>query len=110
MATTQEHLDRFYLALQAWIDGGCVDGQVFCRKEPICDSAISWENATGDDVWRSVREQMEGAGLATYNPFTADSEAFDAEMRQGTVYSNPARLAWIKARADEAKARQAVAA
>ena len=110
MATTQEHLDRFYLELQAWIDGGCGPNDIFETEESICFQLITWACAhrLDDEVLcAALDDSFEDAGLSRTYPFDKDGDAW---AFVDNYYENPARLAWIKARADEAKARQAVAA
>lgn len=108
MSAVQDHLDQFYVELQAWIDGGCSEHRIFRRNQPICDQLIDWEERYPDTVgiWELARDQMAGAGLSTYSPFD-DSDALDAAMDMGTIYENPARLAWIKEHAEAALARRA---
>jgi hypothetical protein len=116
--TTQEHLDRFYIELQAWIDGGCKRHRTFSIDYGICATLIDWAFAArlGDRVALDLRNTLAGsfgaANLCPAYPFYAmnGEDEYPAEKLAGAVYRNPARLAWIKARADEAKARQAVAA
>lgn len=40
MTTTEEHLGRFYIELQAWIDGGCGEHEIFRLHQPICDQIL----------------------------------------------------------------------
>lgn len=105
MSTTRQHLNQFYVELQAWIDGGCGEHPIFRLDYPICDNLSDWE-AREDDrygVWKVLRQQLRDAFQTAYNPFDQDGDIGEA-CAEGTLYQNPARLAWIKAHADAAKA------
>lgn len=109
MSAVQDHLDQFYIELQAWIDGGCGVHIIFRRNQPICDHLLDWEELHPDaeGVWELARVQFKDAGLRSYSPFDDDDSAFDEAMDLGTIYYNPARLAWIKEHAEAALARRA---
>jgi len=106
MATTEERLGRFYIELQAWIDGGCPDYEPFVVTQPICDNLLDWirQRDGTDEVHGLIYEQFVEAGLRPYNPFDPNHDAFMDAMEKGTLYANPARLAWIKEHAEAAKA------
>lgn len=115
--TTEEHLGRFYIDLQAWIDGGCGE-PTFWRSEGICPNLERWAARNGIG-WRQAEELLEAlerqfaeAGYATAFPFNLSlgNQSYGEENLYGTIYTNPARLAWIKEHAEAAKATgQAVA-
>ncbi|WP_454760635.1 hypothetical protein [Caulobacter segnis] len=98
--TTEQHLKRFYIELQAWVDGGCCAHPVFNTERRVCSSAKRWHAHNrlrlGSEwaLWDEIAAQFEGAGLSSA-PFAKGdfSEDFNG------LYRNPARLAWIRAHA-----------
>lgn len=100
MTTTAEHLKQFYRELQAWIEAGCPEGSPFETCQPICDNLMDWEceNDT-NGVGELIREQFEAAGLHPHYPFDKSADIFGKDGVNH--YENPARLAWIKAHAEE---------
>lgn len=109
MTTTEEHLGRFYIELQAWIDGGCKKHRSFSAKSGICEALYCWANDNGAsdaleyDLFLTNTNLFRASGLGSTYPF-GGSTALDRERRAAAVYTNPARLAWIKEHAEAAKA------
>lgn len=99
-ATVEQHLHRFYVELQAWIDGGAVSNHIFDRRESICYCLANWacvEDEDFDVLHAEIRRGFAGAGLHTTYPFNNGMEGDWAKDR--FPYTNPSRLAWIKAHA-----------
>lgn len=110
MTTTEEHLGRFYIELQAWIDGGCCAGRIFRRDLGLCGAALRWQidNVPTSDrwlLWYALKSQFVSAGLDGSAPFeSGDYDAWEGAANADALYTNPARLAWIKEHAEAAKA------
>jgi hypothetical protein len=97
--TTEQHLARFYVELQAWIDGGCGDHKVFDPIDGICSAASGWagdREIDGGALLSAIGNSFEVAGLSRMYPF---NHGFADWFNEEDCYTNPARLAWIKARA-----------
>jgi hypothetical protein len=114
MSAVQDHLDRFYVELQAWIDGGMARGSVFATHKSICGAALAWQKKHAPDLqgiwtlWDAIGKQFASAGLHTKHPFNdGDFKKWEFESDCGRLYTNPARLAWIKEHAEAALARRA---
>lgn len=107
MTTTQQHLNQFYVELQAWIDGGCGEHPVFYDADGICNLARDWALVAGlsdDEIGEALIASFEIAGRDTLYPFNDSGDDWQDEVCRGYAFTNPARLAWIKAHADAAKA------
>lgn len=107
MTTTQQHLNQFYVELQAWIDGGCGEHPCFERNDSVCLALIVWayENKIKcEPLERAIAASFVADGLDPRRPFNPTGDSWGDEYWNDGFYTNPARLAWIKAHADAAKA------
>lgn len=93
-------LKNFYKAIQTWIDNGCPEDNqhYFVIYVGLCNN-LEWLG--GERIiencklrWEMV-EQFRAAGLSPAYPFGGHEELMK-EKESRTIYSNPARLAWIK--------------
>lgn len=114
MSAVQDHLEQFYIELQAWVDGGCSKHPVFAAHKSICGAAFAWQAKHAPDLggvwtlWDAIGKQFVSAGLHTKHPFNEGGfEKWDFESDCGRLYTNSARLAWIKEHAEAALARRA---
>lgn len=103
MTTTEEHLGRFYIELQAWIDGGCKEHECFHHWRGLCGNVAEWQRINAPEytgyfrLWDALGRQFKSAGLDQDHPFPSLGS-------KTKYYTNPARLAWIKEHAEAAKA------
>lgn len=90
-------LKQFYVEMQEWIDAGCPsEGEKFDPDYGLCYNCIRFG---GVQLQGELNLQFKDAGLSTVFPFNEDPELKDSygdERLYGTIYENPARLAWIK--------------
>lgn len=114
MSAVQDHLDQFYIELQAWIDGGCGEHRAFSRRAGLCANLNDWclSQSLSDDVWDEVSgalaDSFDEAELHDVYPFNSRGFVdYASERSVEAVYTNPARLAWIKEHAEAALARRA---
>lgn len=112
--SAQDHLDRFYVELQAWIDGGCQAPSKFSRAYGLCGNLDGWCAHEDDDaiVFEELSDAMcisfDEAELSDIYPFNSRGDSdYKRERTAGAIYTNPARLAWIKEHAEAALARRA---
>lgn len=85
-------LKQFYRQMQAWIDDGCPEHEVFSRRCGLCVNLASW--AWGDDFNFDLKNQFDEAGLHRRHPFNGGNP--EQYLNELDRYKNPARLAWIK--------------
>ena len=92
-------LQTFYRELQAWIDSGMLNTEIFTKHAGICLNASRY--FTNDQAIDALILQFKEAGLHTILPFAEDHDQYWLELNSGTLYTNPKRLAWIKSHAEE---------
>jgi len=89
-------LQEFYNEIHKWIQAGCVD-DTFDRSNGLCDNLVDWRDS--EDSSRCVDEmqaQFIDAGLHPFYPFNSTRLTYDLEAASNNIFTNPARLNWIK--------------
>lgn len=105
----------FILALQDWIDNGCVrksDSEPpFRKKDSVCFQVHHYAYSQGisdSPIRKDLREALNSlTGGVGNTPFN-DNESYGIEMEDDEHghYQNPQRLAWTKMMADTFKAEE----
>lgn len=96
---TADHLRQFYRELEAWIEGGLKEDGTFDPLVGLCGNIEYWARDNDADLYdlgERLGSSFRAAGLSTFIPF---NPSFSDWCNEYEVYENPARLAWIKARA-----------
>lgn len=99
---TADDLHQFYLDLLAWIATGCPHCREFSRFYGLCTNVRWWaddHDLSSDATVEAMRDTFVLAGLSRDTPFNPSKEAYIHEVHAG-YFTNPARLAWIKAHAE----------
>ena len=95
-----DELKRFYRELWAWIQGGCPGHKVFSKRSSICLNLERW--AGNRVLLRASLASENGALLLDavgdrWLPFnSAGDPKYEHEVRYGSFYQNPKRLAFIE--------------
>lgn len=93
-------LKQFYREIQQWIDDGCPEHEVFDTNNPLCKTLCYWGAMLAlpeiDALSVEMGNAFERDGLSGVFPFNSIRGSMNREAKTGTVYQNPARLAWIK--------------
>lgn len=93
MTTTEEHLGRFYIELQAWIDGGCKRHMLFSTSAGICKNLRLWCCANGvppSGMERELSRSFDAAALHHQFPFNSGVNGYCEERATFEIYTNPA--------------------
>ena len=96
------HLKAFFIALQKWIDEGCIENDVFYIDQGICMSLHLYmtRRLSGDLSGQDMREVEDYMYCKLFNknstPFNTEVRHYVAEGASRSRYKNPARLAFIK--------------
>lgn len=100
MLTDEQVLKDFYKGIAKWVEEGCSVGGVYRKDYGLCSNLLRYCNEvayTGKYVvLDSMVKQFENAGLNTRTPFNEDHYDYAIEKSYRTMYTNMARLAWIK--------------
>lgn len=107
-------LKAFYIALQQWIDSGCFGSQPFVAIDSICPNCYAFckdkphASARVAELRVEIIRQFIQAKLDSMYPFNSGEDQHQRrwqhqnESLNGTVWTNEARLAWVKKHATEA--------
>lgn len=90
-------LKRFYVELQAWIDGGCPNNGGFAPYYGLCSNLGQWSERRGYITSRlryELDNQFRYAGLDKKYPW--GYESYNERQIHRSMYECPHRLAWIK--------------
>ena len=95
-----DELKQFYRELWAWIQDGFPGHKVFSKHSPICLNLDRW---AGLRVFLRASVASENNTLlidavgSRWLPFnSADDPKYEHELRHGSFYQNPKRLAFIE--------------
>lgn len=102
---------KFYKTLHAWVLDGAEDDGRFERSMGICwNAGNAYYTLAGEYVGSAfLVNQFRRAGLDSSLPFYSEAEQYlgpdglneyAREKRDGTVWNNPIRRAWVKAHAE----------
>lgn len=86
-------LKQFYREIQAWIDAGCPEHDVFYKDDGICIQLELWPSYH-EDLSSKMKQSFRMSGLDEVYPFNEGSP--EDYLAEEDYYKNPARLAWIK--------------
>lgn len=101
-----KELTEFYQAYATWLDDGAPEGQVFSRKDGLCDNLYEYCTSKGmRRLWAELdaemMEQFSAAGLHSIYPFNhGRSASYCSASNHDRHYLNPRRIAWVKAHAN----------
>lgn len=93
-------LKKFYVDIQAAIDAE-VKPKWFDPDVGLCSNFANWRQTcmsvvTGNQLQREMQRQFLAAGFRTATPFNSSIHEYKLEAMASKIYSNPARLQWIK--------------
>src|SRR5690606_33258531 len=99
----------FYDDLQAWLDDGCPDNQIFDQRTGLCETLKRWArlshikyiNIPHPILKNELEHQFETAHLCKRIPFNKDVKEYWKELSLGAIYQNPHRVAWINKHASK---------
>lgn len=86
---------EFYDEILAWIEEGTPIHKFFSGQFGLCSSFANWNAEHGGEFSAApLKEEFKAAGLDADFPFGG---LYFAESFADKLYSNPDRLAWIRA-------------
>lgn len=88
-------LRNFYSAYGEWIDSGAPDGNPFMRGAGLCANLFDYVTSL---ALEGLHAEFVAAGLGEKLPFNASEAEFKSESGRGECHTNPARVAWVRAR------------
>lgn len=100
-----KHLKQFFKELQQWIDAGCPEHPVFKNNTAICNSLINymcfkWPHASQETLMKAQLALhsllWEQFSLSKFPLNNGSLRMYYEEIETGTIYQNPARLAFIR--------------
>ncbi|MFP1891056.1 hypothetical protein ACLEEJ_00360 [Lonsdalea quercina] len=92
-------LKQFYRELWAWVQDGCPMHKIFRCERSLRVSVTLWSQMympVGLDLAGEQYKIFDALAGSTIYPFNHDSSCWLLELKNGTFYQNPKRLAFIE--------------
>lgn len=91
-------LKQFFLEIHDWIEQGCPEHEVFLKNSGLCATLEAYAELLNLE-YRPLEYELDMLLRAidgTRRPFNNTLYKYLNEQTLGTIYQNPARLAFIK--------------